>query len=244
MMIPPSIPRHSSAPNPIVALGLVASGALEDTHGNQTFHRFSVPLRTSQLVPQGRCPPGPPCDADLLCPQASFRGCPNPIVVLGLVASGLFEDTHGHQPFHRFSLLLRTSWLVLWGLCPARGQHQGHHIMLPHPFLCILWRPPQPYCGFGIGHIWALRGHSWPPALPQVLSLAEDNPSGPMGNVSSHGTALGPSSPYLVGEAEGLRQLADLPQSVEVFIQAADAFLDALPVGGLRGTCVGTPTWH
>lgn len=156
VMIPPSIPKHSSAPNPIVALGLVASEALEDTHGNQTFHRFSVPLRTSQLVPQGRCPPGPPCDADLLCPQASFRGCPNPIVVLGLVASGLFEDTHGHQPFHRFSLLLRTSWFVLWGLCPARGQHQGHHMMLPHPFLCILWRPPQPYCGFGIGHIWAL----------------------------------------------------------------------------------------
>ena len=81
------------------------------------------------------------------------------------------------------------------------------------------------------------------PALPWVLPPAEDIPLGPMSNVSIQATAPEPSSPYLVGEAEGLRQFADLPQRAEVFIQAADAFLDALSVGGLRGTCVGTRTW-
>lgn len=42
---------------------------------------------------------------------------------------------------------------------------------------------------------------------------------------------------YLVGEAEGLGQLADLTQGAQVLVQAVDDLLDALPVGGLGGTC-------
>lgn len=45
--------------------------------------------------------------------------------------------------------------------------------------------------------------------------------------------------PYLVGEAEGLGQLADLTQGAQVLVQAVYHFLDALPVGRLGGTCSG-----
>jgi hypothetical protein len=38
----------------------------------------------------------------------------------------------------------------------------------------------------------------------------------------------------LVGEAEALGELAHLAQGGQVLIQAADGFLDGLPIGGLR----------
>lgn len=38
----------------------------------------------------------------------------------------------------------------------------------------------------------------------------------------------------LVGEAEALRELAHLAQGGQVLIQAADGFLDVLPIGGWR----------
>lgn len=42
---------------------------------------------------------------------------------------------------------------------------------------------------------------------------------------------------YLMGEAEGLGQLADLTQGAQVLVQAIDHLLDALPVVRLGGTC-------
>lgn len=42
---------------------------------------------------------------------------------------------------------------------------------------------------------------------------------------------------YLMGEAEGFGQLADLTQGAQVLVQAVDHLLDALPVGRLGGTC-------
>ena len=42
---------------------------------------------------------------------------------------------------------------------------------------------------------------------------------------------------YLVREAEGLGQFADLTQSAEILVQSTDHLLDALLVCCLSGTC-------
>lgn len=46
------------------------------------------------------------------------------------------------------------------------------------------------------------------------------------------------SLPYLMGEAEGLGEFADLTQCAQVLIQTADGLLDVLSVGGLVRTFV------
>lgn len=63
--------------------------------------------------------------------------------------------------------------------------------------------------------------------MPDPTSSFSHLLSGSRNGVSSH----------LMGKAEGLGKLADLAQGAEVFVQAADGLLDALAVGGLRGSC-------